>query len=45
MLGVYYCNEFKAPVLAEVKRDGVIYARAYDVRQRSFTTLLTQPPP
>jgi 4-amino-4-deoxy-L-arabinose transferase-like glycosyltransferase len=45
MLGVYYCNEFKAPVLAEVKRDGVTYARAYDVRERSFTTLLTQPPP
>jgi len=24
-------------------RDGVVYARLYDIRGRSFSTLLTQP--
>jgi hypothetical protein len=45
MLGTYYCMQFRAPVLAEVKRDDVVYARAYDIRQRSFSTLFTTPPP
>ena len=32
-----------APVLFEVVRDGVVYARVYDIRGRSYDTLLTQP--
>jgi 4-amino-4-deoxy-L-arabinose transferase-like glycosyltransferase len=44
MLGEYYCRKFDdAPVLAEVVRDGVVYARVYDIRGRSYDTLLTQP--
>jgi len=45
MLGTYYCMQFLAPVLAQVEREGVVYARAYDVRHRSFSTLFTLPPP
>jgi hypothetical protein len=43
MLGEFYCRRLDAPLLAEVIRDGVVYARVYDVRGRSFDTLLTQP--
>jgi hypothetical protein len=43
MLGVFYCAKLDAPVLAEIVRDGVVYARVYDIRGRSFETLLTQP--
>jgi hypothetical protein len=45
MLGTYYCMQYLAPVLAQVERDGVVYARAYDVRHRSYSTLFTTPPP
>jgi hypothetical protein len=44
-LGEFYCVTFDAPVLAEVVRDGVVYARVYDIRGRSFSTLLTIPEP
>ncbi len=43
MLGVYYCMQLNAPILARVDREGVNYARAYDVRERSFSTLFTVP--
>ena len=43
MLGVFYCAKLDAPVLVEIVRDGVVYARVYDIRGRSFPTLLTQP--
>ena len=39
------CVQVLAPVLAEVRRDGVVYARAYDIRERSYSTLFTTPPP
>jgi hypothetical protein len=29
----------------EVKRDGVVYARVYDIRGQTVTDLLTLPPP
>jgi hypothetical protein len=45
VLGEFYCRDLKAPVLVEVAREGVIYARAYDIRGRSISTLLTIPPP
>jgi hypothetical protein len=43
MLGEFYCRKFDAPLLVEVMRDGVIYARVYDIRGRSYETLLTLP--
>jgi hypothetical protein len=43
MLGEFYCAKLDAPIVAEVVRDGVTYARVYDIRGRSFPTLLTQP--
>jgi hypothetical protein len=43
MLGEFYCRKFDAPLLVEVMRAGVIYTRVYDIRGRSFETLLTQP--
>ena len=43
MLGEFYCAKLDAPVLVDVVRDGVSYARVYDIRGRSFTTLLTMP--
>ncbi|MBX9777890.1 MAG: glycosyltransferase family 39 protein [Xanthobacteraceae bacterium] len=43
MLGEFYCRQFDAPVLVEVVRDGVVYARVYDIRGRSYDTLLTRP--
>jgi hypothetical protein len=45
MLAEYYCRELDAPVFVEIKRDGVVYARVYDIRGRSIDTLLTIPPP
>jgi len=43
MLGEFYCAKLDAPLLAQITRDGVVYARVYDIRGRSFPTLLTQP--
>src|SRR5262245_17510199 len=43
MLGEFYCAKLDAPLLTEITRDGVVYARVYDIRGRSFPTLLTQP--
>ena len=43
MLGVFYCAKFDAPLLVDVVRDGVSYARVYDIRGRNYETLLTQP--
>jgi hypothetical protein len=43
MLGEFYCAKLDAPVLFEVVRDGVVYARVYDIRRRSIATLLTVP--
>jgi hypothetical protein len=43
MLGEFYCAKLDAPLLAEVVRDGVVYARVYEIRGRSIPTLLTQP--
>jgi hypothetical protein len=46
MLGTFYCRDLKdAPVLVEIKREGVDYARVYDMRGRPMPNLLTEPPP
>ena len=39
----FYCANLDAPVLFEIKRAGVGYARVYDLRGRSISTLLTLP--
>ena len=43
MLAEFYCKKLDAPLLAEVVRGGVTFARVYDIRGRSVGTLLTQP--
>jgi hypothetical protein len=35
MLGEFYCAEYKAPILVEIRREGVLYARVYDIRGRT----------
>lgn len=45
MTGEFYCASLNAPVLVEIEREGVVFARVYDVRGRSITNLLTVPPP
>ncbi|MGP0094453.1 MAG: ArnT family glycosyltransferase [Xanthobacteraceae bacterium] len=45
MLGEFYCVKLDAPVLAEVRREGVIYARVYDLRGLSIPNILTIPAP
>ncbi|HKA71641.1 MAG TPA: glycosyltransferase family 39 protein [Xanthobacteraceae bacterium] len=44
MLGEFYCAQLDAPVLVEIEREGVVYARAYDIRGRSISSLFTIPP-
>ncbi|MGE5157693.1 MAG: glycosyltransferase family 39 protein [Gemmatimonas sp.] len=44
-LGEFYCKGLNAPVMVEIKRDDVVYARVYDIRGRSIATLLSIPPP
>jgi hypothetical protein len=43
MLGEFYCAKLDAPVLVEIARGGVVYARVYDIRGRSVSSLLTVP--
>lgn len=44
-LGTFYCEEIARPVIASIERDGVVYARVYDLRGRPQPKLLTEPPP
>ena len=44
MLGAFYCARLDAPLLADIERDGVAFARAYDIRGRTITNLFTRPP-
>ena len=39
----FYCARLDAPVLFEITRAGIGYARVYDLRGRSISTLLTLP--
>ena len=45
MLGEFYCARLNAPVMVEIARDGAVFARVYDIRGRSITSLLTVPEP
>jgi len=44
-LGEFYCRMINAPVIAQVVRDGVVFATIYDLRGRTVDDLLTLPPP
>jgi hypothetical protein len=44
MLGVFDCAKLDAPLLAEVVRGRVGFARAYDIRGRAVPSLFTEPP-
>jgi hypothetical protein len=44
MLGEFYCAKLNAPVLVEIEREGVVFARVYDVRGRTISNLFTVPP-
>jgi hypothetical protein len=44
MLGAFYCATLDAPLLAEITRDGVVFARVYDIRGRNIGSLFTTPP-
>jgi hypothetical protein len=45
MLGEYYCRRLNAPVLVDIIRDGVSFARVYDIRGLTVDELLRIPPP
>ena len=46
MLGTYYCRDLRGlPTLVDIRREGVNYARVYDIRGRPVPKLLTEPPP
>lgn len=38
-MGEFYCSQLTEPVVVEVKREGVVYARVYDIRGRAVTRL------
>jgi len=44
MLGVFYCARLDAPLVTDIMRDGVSFARVYDIRGRMIASLFTQPP-
>ena len=44
-LGEFYCKGLTAPVMVEIKRDDVVFARVYDIRGRPIPTLLAIPAP
>jgi Dolichyl-phosphate-mannose-protein mannosyltransferase len=45
VLGEFYCADLNAPILVEIEREGVVYARVYDIRERTVSSLFTIPPP
>ncbi len=42
-MGEFYCNQLAEPVLVEIQREGVVYARVYDLRGRTVTSRLSLP--
>jgi hypothetical protein len=44
-LGEFYCKGLSAPVMVEIKRDDVVFARVYDIRGRTISSLLSIPAP
>jgi hypothetical protein len=44
MLGEFYCARLDAPVIAQIARAGVTFARVHDIRGWTVPTLFTIPP-
>ncbi len=40
-LGTFYCAKLDAPILAKAEREGVVFARAYDLRGKTFASTYT----
>src|SRR5712691_6153836 len=43
IMGEFYCTQLAEPVLVEIQREGVVYARVYDIRGRTVTSRLSMP--
>jgi Dolichyl-phosphate-mannose-protein mannosyltransferase len=43
VVGEFYCAKLDAPVVFDIVRQGVVYARVYDLRDRTISSLLTVP--
>jgi hypothetical protein len=43
MLGEFYCAEPDAPVLVEIEREGVTYAKVYDIRGYNLPNVFKNP--
>jgi hypothetical protein len=43
-IGEFYCAQIPAPVMVEIERLGVVYARVYDIRDRTVTSRLSLQP-
>jgi hypothetical protein len=43
VVGEFYCAKLDAPVVFDIVREGVVYARLYDLHGRSVSSLLTVP--
>jgi hypothetical protein len=43
VLGEFYCAKLDAPVLFDIEREGIVYARVYDLRGRAISSLLSVP--
>ncbi|HZQ12613.1 MAG TPA: glycosyltransferase family 39 protein [Pseudolabrys sp.] len=44
-LGTFYCQHLQRPIIAEIRRAGVVFATVYDLRGGPTPKLLTMPPP
>jgi 4-amino-4-deoxy-L-arabinose transferase-like glycosyltransferase len=44
-LGTFYCNHLQHPIMATIEREGVVYARVYNLRGGPPPRLLSMPPP
>ena len=43
-LGSFYCRKYDPPIIAEIFREGVLYARVFDLRGTSYTTVFNPYP-
>jgi hypothetical protein len=45
LIDEFYCRRLDAPIIAEIERAGVVFARVHDLRGRDVPTLLSIPAP
>ena len=43
VVGEFYCAKLDAPVVFDIMREGIVYARVYDLRGRAISSLLSVP--